>query len=90
MHQRFEFLFVTFVTLVWQNHYQRFTKISQSSAFTALLIMMAICAYYAGIMLNALATYCAHNYASIICSSLDIIIVLEVVFIILTNIKSFT
>ena len=32
--------------------------------------MLAICAYYAGIMLNAFATYYAHNYASIIGSSL--------------------
>ena len=32
--------------------------------------MLAICAYYAGIMLNAFATYYAHNYAGIIGSSL--------------------
>ena len=32
--------------------------------------MLAICAYYAGIMINAFATYYAHNYASIIGSSL--------------------
>ena len=27
-----------------------------------LSIMLAVCAYYAGIMLNAFATYHAHNY----------------------------
>ena len=32
--------------------------------------MLAICAYYAGIMLNSFATYYAHNYAGIIGSSL--------------------
>ena len=32
--------------------------------------MLAICAYYAGIMLNAFAAYYAHNYAGIIGSSL--------------------
>ena len=32
--------------------------------------MLAIRAYYAGIMLNAFATYYAHNYAGIINSSL--------------------
>ena len=32
--------------------------------------MLAICAYYAGIKLNAFATYNAHNYAGIIGSSL--------------------
>ena len=36
------------------------------------LIILAICAhiYYAGIMLNVLATYYAHNHAGIIGSSL--------------------
>ena len=33
--------------------------------------MLAICAYYTGIMLNAFATYYAHNYAGIISSSLE-------------------
>ena len=33
--------------------------------------MLAICAYYAGITLNAFATYFAHNYAGIIGSSLS-------------------
>ena len=33
--------------------------------------MLAICAYYAGIMSNAFATYYAHNYAGIIGSSLQ-------------------
>ena len=28
--------------------------------------MLEICAYYAGIMLNAFASYYAHNYAGII------------------------
>ena len=32
--------------------------------------MLAICAYYAGIMLNVFATYYAHNCAGIIGSSL--------------------
>ena len=32
--------------------------------------MLAICAHYAGIMLNAFATYYAPNYAGIIGSSL--------------------
>ena len=32
--------------------------------------MLAICAYYAGIMLNAFATYYAHYYAGIVGSSL--------------------
>ena len=34
--------------------------------------MLAICAYYAGIMLNAFGTYYAHNYAGIIGSSLQV------------------
>ena len=33
--------------------------------------MLAIGAYYAGIKLNAFATYYAHNYAGIIGSSLQ-------------------
>ena len=32
--------------------------------------MLAVCAYYAGIMLHAFAAYYAHNYAGIIGSSL--------------------
>ena len=32
--------------------------------------MLAICAHYAGIMLNAFATYYVNNYAGIIGSSL--------------------
>ena len=32
----------------------------------ARLIMLAICAYCAGITLNAFTTYSAHNYAGII------------------------
>ena len=35
--------------------------------------MLAICAYYAGIMLNVFATYYAHNYAGIIASSLLVV-----------------
>ena len=34
--------------------------------------MLAICAYYDGIMLNAFAIYYAHNYAGIIGSSLPL------------------
>ena len=36
-------------------------------------VIQAICAYYAGIMLNGFATYYAHNYAGIIGSSLVLI-----------------
>ena len=70
MYQHFEFLFAAFVTSVWQSHYHRFTGISQSCCtkhvvyIYDLLIILAIHAYYAGIMLNAFATYYARAYPS--------------------------
>ena len=39
--------------------------------------MLAICAYYASIMLNVIATYNAHNYAGIIGSSLSMTIAIS-------------
>ena len=43
----------------------------ESKCFIQVLsVMLSICAYYAGIMLNAFGNYYAHNYAGIIGSSL--------------------